>query len=82
MLKQIWQKQTNIYSPLYDRIDEKHFTKRINSAISLEFVKEMMAKRYSLTMGRTAKDPEMMLCILLLRSLLDTSDGGILAQID
>lgn len=82
MLKQTGQSQTNFHSELYLKIKDTHFLKRINRAISLGFANIILADRYSKTMGRPAKEPEMMLRILILKILLNRSDVGIMEEIE
>ncbi|KAF1083737.1 hypothetical protein SPSYN_03086 [Sporotomaculum syntrophicum] len=62
-------KQGSFYTELYHIILENHILKRIDSAISLSFVNELLADRYCKNFGRPAKEPEMMLKIQLLISI-------------
>lgn len=80
MLK-IEPKQLNFYSSLYHKIPEKHILKLINSAISLEFVNELLENSYCKGFGRPAKEPEMMIRILILQYLYNLSDEKIIEEL-
>lgn len=80
MLK-IEPKQLNFYSLLYHRIPENHILKLINFAISFEFVNKMLEKSYCKGFGRPAKEPEMMLRILLLQYLYNLSDERVIEEL-
>ena len=75
-------KQLNFYSPLYNRIPENHILKLIDSAISFEFVNKTLEASYCKDFGRPAKEPEMMLRILMLQHLYDLSDDRIIGEIN
>ena len=72
--------QLSIYSILYDKIPENHTLKLINEAIDLSFVTKLLEESYSKTQGRPAKDPELMLRILILQYLYDLSDERIIEE--
>lgn len=80
MLK-IEAKQFNFYSQLYNKIPENHILKIINSAISLEFVNELLKDSYCSHFGRPAKEPEMMMRILILQYLYNLSDEKIIEEL-
>jgi len=80
MLRPFEAKQLNFYSELYHRIPENHILKSINSAISFEFVNKMLEKSYCKNFGRPAKEPEMMLRLLMLQYLYNLSDEGIMQE--
>ena len=73
-------KQTNFYTALYHRIPEKHILKLINSAISFEFVNKMLESSYCKNFGRPAKEPEMMLRLLMLQALYNLSDERVMEE--
>ena len=50
--------QLNFLSVLYNKIPEKHILKRINSAISLSFINELLKDSYCSNFGRPAKEPD------------------------
>jgi len=72
--------QLNFYAELYDKIPEDHLLKQINAAISFEFINEMLAKRYCQDHGRPAKEPEMMLRLLMLQRLYELSDERVIEE--
>ena len=80
MLK-IEPKQLNFYSLLYHKIPENHILKLINSAISLNFINEMLSESYCTGFGRPAKEPEMMFRILLLQYLYNLSDERVIEEL-
>ena len=73
--------QYNFLSVLYNRIPEKHILKRINSAISLSFINELLKDSYCSNFGRPAKEPEMMMRILILQNLYNLSDERVIEDI-
>ena len=74
-------KQLNFHSQLYQNIPEKHILKLIDSAISFEFVNELLADSYCKNFGRPAKEPEMMIKILLIQRLYGHSNENIMKEI-
>ena len=74
-------KQLNFYSSLYHKIPENHILKLINSAISLNFVNQLLENSYCKSFGRPAKEPEMMLRILLLQYLYNLSDERVIEEL-
>jgi len=73
--------QFNFLSTLYNRIPEKHILKRINSAISLSFINELLKDSYCSNFGRPAKEPEMMMRILILQNLYNLSDERVIEDL-
>lgn len=74
-------KQLNFYSTLYHRIPEKHILKLINSAISFNFIYDLVKDSYCSHFGRPAKDPEMIVRILILQRLYDLSDERVMEEL-
>lgn len=74
-------KQLNFYSLIYDRIPENHLLKRIDKAVSFSFVNEMLKDSYCNNFGRPAKEPEMMIKILMLQRLYNLSDERIIDEL-
>jgi transposase len=74
-------KQGSFYTELYHIIPENHILKRIDSAISLSFVNELLADRYCKNFGRPAKEPEMMMRIQFLKYLYTISDEQLLQDL-
>lgn len=73
--------QLNFYSQLYNKIPKNHILKQINSAISLSFVNELLKDSYCNNFGRPAKEPEMMMRILILQYLYNLSDERIMEEL-
>lgn len=73
--------QLNFYSQLYNKIPENHILKQINSAISLSFVNELLKDSYCSHFGRPAKEPEMMMRILILQYLYNLSDERVIEEL-
>ena len=73
--------QLNFLSTLYNRIPEKHILKKINSAISLSFINELLKDSYCSNFGRPAKEPEMMMRILILQNLYNLSDERVIEDL-
>ena len=73
--------QLSIHSLLYNKIPENHILKLINSAISFEFVTKLVESSYCKTFGRPAKDPEMMVRILILQHLYNLSDERVIEEL-
>ncbi len=74
-------KQSSFYYALYQMIPDDHILKRINAAISLSFVNELLADRYCRHFGRPAKEPEMMLRIQILKYLYNLSDEQLIQDL-
>lgn len=75
-------KQLNFYSLLYNRIPENHILKIINSAISFDFVNKLLENSYCKNFGRPAKEPELMLRILMLQYLYHLSDERVMQELE
>ena len=73
-------KQLNFYSELYHRIPKSHILKRINEAMSFSFINELLEGSYSKDFGRPAKEPEMMVKLLLLQKLYNLSDERVIEE--
>lgn len=73
--------QLNFYSQLYNMIPKNHILKQINSAISLSFVNELLKDSYCSHFGRPAKEPEMMMRILILQYLYNLSDERVIEEL-
>ena len=79
MLKQE-PKQYSLYSILYNRIPENHMLKLINQAVDFTFINEMLEATNCKYYGRPAKEPEMMLRLLVLQYLYDLSDVKVIEE--
>ena len=73
-------KQLNLYSDIYSRIPETHVLKKIDSAVSFSFVNELLADNYCTNFGRPAKEPELMVKLLLLQKLYNLSDERVIEE--
>jgi len=67
-------KQLSIYSVLYDKIPENHILKKIDDAVDFGFVNDLLRESYCEHFGRPAKEPELMMRLLLLQKLYNLSD--------
>ena len=66
---------------LYHRIPKDHILFKINSAISLDFTNELLAKKYHKTLGRPAWKPETLIRISILQRMYDLSDKTVINEI-
>ena len=73
--------QLNFLSILYNRIPKNHILKTINSVISLSFINDLLKDSYCSNFGRPAKEPEMMMRILILQKLYNLSDEKIIDEL-
>lgn len=73
-------KQLSLYSILYNKIPENHILKSIKSVISFEFINEVLESSYCKGFGRPAKEPQMMLKILMLQYLYNLSDERVIQE--
>lgn len=60
MLSQNSGKQLSFYYTLYDRIPKDHLLKKIDAVVDFSFINELLVDSYSRTLGRPAKEPELM----------------------
>ena len=74
-------KQLNFYATLYNRIPENHILNLINSSVSFNFVYDLVKDSYCEHFGRPAKDPEMMVRILILQHLYNLSDERVIEDL-
>jgi len=72
--------QLSIYSILYNKVPENHTLKLINKAVDLSFVTKLLEKSYNKYYGRPAKDPELMIRLLILQYLYNLSDERIIEE--
>lgn len=72
--------QFSIYSILYDKIPENHTLKRINEAVDFSFINELLEESYSKHYGRPAKEPELMVKLLVLKHLYNLSDTRVMEE--
>jgi transposase len=74
------QKQMSFYDALYEKIPEDHLLRLIDKAVDFGFVNELLSDSYCKSFGRPAKEPEMMLKLLLLQRLYDLSDVRVIEE--
>lgn len=72
--------QLSIYSILYNKIPENHTLKLINNAIDLSFVTKLLENMYNKYYGRPAKDPELMIRLLIIQHLYNLSDEKVIEE--
>jgi transposase len=70
--------QLSIYSILYDKIPENHTLKLLRDEVDFSFINKMLEKTYCKEYGRPAKEPELMVKILVLQKLYDLSDEKVI----
>lgn len=70
--------QYSFMSILYNKIPKNHILRSINSAISLSFINDLLKDAYCSNFGRPAKEPEMMMRILILQKLYNLSDERVI----
>jgi transposase len=80
VLKSDHNQQASFYAMLYDLIPDDHILKTINQAIDFSFINEQLEASYSRYYGRPAKEPEMMLKILILQYLYNLSDIRVIEE--
>lgn len=73
-------KQYNFHSTLYNKIPENHILKRIISVLDFSFVNVLLEKSYCKYYGRPAKEPEMMVKLLILQYLYNLSDERVIEE--
>ncbi|RDW21345.1 IS5/IS1182 family transposase [Oceanobacillus arenosus] len=72
--------QLSIYSILYNKIPENHTLKILRDELDFSFINEMLRKTYSDRYGRPAKEPELMVKLLLLQHLYNLSDVRVIEE--
>ena len=66
--------QLSFYSLLYFKIPENHTLKLIKDAVDFSFINQLLEDSYSKYYGRPAKEPELMIKLLVLQYLYNLSD--------
>ena len=72
--------QPSFYTMLYDLIPDDHILKRINQTIDFSFINFQLESSYSKYYGRPAKEPEMMVKLLILQYLYTLSDVRVIEE--
>jgi transposase len=70
--------QLSIYSVLYSKIPENHILKLIDEAVDFSFINPLLEGSYSKYYGRPAKEPELMVKLLVLQYLYNLSDKDVI----
>lgn len=66
--------QLSIYSILYNKIPENHIFKILREQLDFSFINDVLRETYSNRYGRPAKEPELMVKLLLIQRLKNLSD--------
>ncbi|MHA6250785.1 IS1182 family transposase [Oceanobacillus sp. CAU 1775] len=72
--------QLSIYTILYNKIPANHRLKVLKDELDFSFINKMLAPTYSKRYGRPAKEPEMMVKLLILKHLYDLSDVRVIEE--
>jgi transposase len=72
--------QLSIYSVLYNKIPENHILKILRDELDFSFINEVLRETYSNRYGRPAKEPELMVKLLLLQYLYKLSDVRVIEE--
>ncbi|MBM7610757.1 IS1182 family transposase [Ureibacillus composti] len=72
--------QLSIYSVLYNRIPENHIFRVLRDEIDFSFINKELENTYSKYYGRPAKEPELMVKLLVLQRLYDLSDERVIEE--
>ena len=70
--------QLSIYSLLYFKIPENHTLKLIKDAVDFSFINQLLEDSYCKYYGRPAKEPELMIKLLVLQYLYNLSDERVI----
>jgi len=70
----------SFYGSLFEKIPQNHLLRRIAGAVDFSFINEMLAKNYCVNLGRPAKEPELMMKLLLLQELYTLSDVRVIEE--
>ena len=72
------ERSSNIYSVLYNKITENHILKLIHDHIDFSFINGLFENYYCKYYGRPAKEPELMVKLLVLQYLYNSSDKRVI----
>ncbi|MDD6644127.1 MAG: transposase [Firmicutes bacterium] len=70
----------SFYSALYEKIPETHLLRQIDKAVDFSFINDLLEEKYCKDFGRPAKEPEMMLKLLLLERLYALSNVKVIEE--
>lgn len=74
------EKQISFFSVLYNKIPEKHTLKILRDEVDFSFINKELEKTYSKYYGRPAKEPELMVKLLILQYLYNLSDVQVISD--
>lgn len=72
--------QLSIYSILYNKIPENHILRILKDGLDFSFINDILRETYSSRYGRPAKEPELMVKLLLLQRLYELSDVKVIEE--
>jgi len=72
--------QLSIYSILYNKVPENHTLKILKDEVDFSFINEKLEKSYCKRYGRPAKEPELMVKLLVLQNLYNLSDVRVIEE--
>lgn len=72
--------QLSIYSILYNKVPENHILKILRDELDFSFINEILESTYCKQYGRPAKEPEMMIKLLVLQYLYPLSDVRVIEE--
>ncbi|WNF22720.1 IS1182 family transposase [Mesobacillus jeotgali] len=72
--------QLSIYSVLYNKIPENHKLKLLKDVVDFSFINDKLEKSYCKYYGRPAKEPELMVKLLVLQYLYNLSDEQVIEE--
>ncbi|MDQ0254479.1 transposase [Evansella vedderi] len=73
-------KQLSFYTELYNKIPENHTLRLINNFVDFGFINEFLESSYCRYYGLPAKEPELMIKLLLLQHLYNLSDERVMEE--
>ena len=72
------ERSPSIYSLLYNKIPENHILKLIHDTVDFSFINGLFEKSYCKYYGRPAKEPELMIKLLVLQYFYNLSDTRVI----
>ena len=72
--------QLSIFTVLYNKIPENHTLKVLRDEVDFSFINKELEKTYSKYYGRPAKEPELMVKLLILQYLYNLSDERVIEE--
>src|SRR5699024_4555405 len=72
--------QLSIYSILYNKVPKNHTLKILRDEVDFSFINKKLEKAYCKRYGRPAKEPELMVKLLVLQNLYNLSDVRVIEE--